>query len=101
MVKPYFHEKTKRFGYIDWLVPIIDILTSSVAETVGYEAKQIFTASGVPENYIRIEPPILSADIRMDNARKWNIRALKNAAQNYIDHNSDVFDRVVLDLTSK
>jgi len=37
----------------------------------------------------------------MDNAKQWNIRALKNAAQNYIDHNSDVFDRVVLDLTSK
>lgn len=101
VVKPYFHEKTKKFGYIDWLVPVIDILTSSVAETIGYEAKQIFTAAGVPENYIRIEPPILSADIRMDNAKQWNIRALKNAAQNYIDHNSDVFDRVVLDLTSK
>ena len=66
-----------------------------------HRMQQIFTAAGVPENYIRIEPPILSADIRMDNAKQWNIRALKNAAQNYIDHNSDVFDRVVLDLTSK
>ncbi|EKD32557.1 MAG: Patatin family protein [uncultured bacterium] len=101
VVKPYFYDKTKKFGYIDWLVPIIDILMSSVAETVGYEAKQMFTAAGVPDNYVRIEPPILSADIRMDNARQWNIRALKNAAQNYIDHNSDVFDRVIADLTSK
>ena len=101
VVNPYFYDKTKKFGYIDWLVPIIDILMSSVAETVGYEAKQMFTAAGVPENYVRIEPPILSADIRMDNAKQWNIRALKNAAQNYIDHNGDVFDRVVADLTSK
>ena len=101
VVRPYFYEKTRRFGYIDWLVPIIDILTSSVAETVGYEAQQIFIASGVPENYIRIEPPILSADVRMDNAKPCNIKALKNAAQNYIDHNEDVFDRVVNDLISK
>lgn len=101
VVKPYFYDKTKKFGYLDWLVPIIDILMSSVAETVGYEANQMFIAAGVPENYVRIEPPILSADIRMDNAKQWNIRALKNAAQNYIDHNGDVFDKVVTDLTSK
>lgn len=94
-VKPYFWEKTHKFGYINWLEPIIDVLTSSVAETVDFQMQQLFSASGVPDSYIRIEPPLLSSDSRMDNASPKNIRALQNAAQSYIDHNAPTFDRIL------
>jgi len=97
-VTPFFWEKTHKFGYLDWLEPIIDVLTSSVAETVDFQLQQLFSAAGVPDSYIRIEPPLLSSDSRMDNASPKNIRALQNAAQFYIDHNSDVFDRILLNI---
>lgn len=92
VVKAYHHENTRHFGYLHWLNPILDILMSSVSETVDYQVQQIFTVSGVPQNYIRIEPPMLNADVRIDNASQKNIAKLKSAAQNYIDHNSHIFD---------
>ena len=93
--KPYLYEKTRRFGYIGWLSPIIDIMLSSVAETVNYQMNQVFTSVGAPENYIRIEPLLLDADVDMDNASPKNIRALVNAAQYFIDHNGHLLDKLV------
>lgn len=96
--KYYSWEKTHKFGYLRWLEPIIDILTSSVAETTDFQMRQLFSASKVPGNYIRIEPPLLSSDTRMDNASKKNVRALRNAAQSYIEDNQAVFDSILTKL---
>jgi len=95
VIRPYDWEKTHKFGFLQWLQPIIDILSSSVAETVDFQMQQLFGAGGVPENYVRIEPPLLSADPRMDNASLKNIAALEEAARYYIENNEPVFDRIV------
>jgi len=92
VIRPYSFKHTKKFGYIHWLHPILDILMSSVSETVDYQMQQVFSISRVPGNYIRIEPPMLTADIRIDNASLKNIHRLESAAQNFIDHNSPLFD---------
>ncbi|NCB19108.1 MAG: patatin [Bacteroidia bacterium] len=92
VVKPYHHNKTRNFGYIHWLNPILDILMSSVAETTDYQARQMFHIAGVPDNYVRIEPPMLNADSRIDNAKPYNIRRLLSASQNFIDHNQILLD---------
>lgn len=96
--KSYQWEKTHKYGYLSWLQPIIDILTSSVTETVDFQIRQLFTASSVPENYIRIEPPLLYADTRMDNASANNIKALKEAAKSYIDNNTEKLNSLVAKL---
>jgi patatin-like phospholipase/acyl hydrolase len=98
VVKPYHHCKTRHFGYIHWLNPILDILMSSVAETTDYQMKQLFNISGVPEHYVRIEPPVLTADSRIDNASPSNIRRLSSAAQSFIDHNSILLDNLATSL---
>jgi patatin-like phospholipase/acyl hydrolase len=94
VIRPYQYNRTKHFGYIHWLHPILDILMSSVSETVDFQMQQIFMINGVPEKYTRIEPPILTADIRIDNASIKNIETLQSAAKNYIDHNSPLFDTI-------
>lgn len=101
VIKPYHYNKTKHFGYIHWLNPILDILMSAVAETVGYQTQQIFSINGVPQNYIRIEPPMLTADIRIDKASWSNIQKLNSAAQHYIDHNTSLFDSICKTLSAK
>ena len=101
VIKPYHYHKTRHFGYIHWLNPILDILMSSVAETVDYQAQQLFNINDVPDNYIRIEPPLLTADIRIDKASKSNIRKLESAARHYIDHNSQLFDTLCKRLSEK
>jgi len=92
---PYDWEKTHKFGYLQWLQPIIDVLSSSVGETVDFQMKQLFTAGGVAGNYIRIEPSLLYADPRMDNASLKNIAALEDAARYYIEDNQDLFEKIV------
>jgi patatin-like phospholipase/acyl hydrolase len=98
-IRPYHFKNTKNFGYIHWLHPILDILMSSVSETVDYQMQQIFSISGVPQNYIRIEPPMLTADIRIDNVSIKNIHKLESAAQNFIDHNSPLYDSLCKSLS--
>lgn len=93
--KPYFYRDTKRFGYAKWLVPIIDILMSSVSETVDYQAMQLFHNAGFGDNYIRIEPVITGCDTRMDNGSKKNMEALLASAQRFIDHNGILFDDII------
>lgn len=94
VIKPYHYKKTKHFGYIHWLNPILDILMASVSETVDYQMQQIFSINGVSQNYTRIEPPILTADAKIDNAGAKNMRRLHSAAQNYIDHNAPLLDSI-------
>lgn len=101
VIKPYHYRHTRHFGYIHWLNPILDILMSSVAETVDYQARQIFDINGIPQNYIRIEPPLLTADIRIDKASRSNILKLQSAAQHYIDHNTSLFDSICKTLSDK
>lgn len=93
-LKPYHYNKTKHFGYLHWLHPILDILMASVSETVDYQIQQIFAISGVPQNYRRIEPPMLTADLKIDNASAANMKKLLSAAQNYIDHNAPFLDSI-------
>jgi len=92
--RSYPYERVRRFGYIGWLSPILDIMLSSVAETVDYQIKQLCKTLDCHGNYIRIEPSLLNADVDMDRATQRNIRDLADAAQYFIDHNGDVLDKL-------
>lgn len=98
VIKPYYYNKAKNFGFLKWALPILDIMISSAAETVDFQISQIFKAFNTPNNYYRIEPPILDADLRIDNASNKNIERLINAANNYIDHNGSIIDNITLSL---
>ncbi len=95
VIKPYYYNNAKKFGFLRWAVPILDIMMSSTAETVDYQIDQIFNIFNSSNNYIRIEPKMLDADSRIDNASNKNIERLINAANNYIDHNSHTLDNIV------
>lgn len=99
--RPYLYENTRRYGYLQWLFPILDVLMSSVAEVVDFQVKQIFELAQVPQNYIRMEPQLIGCSIRMDNASPRNIKALEAVAQRYIDHNGAQIEEVVKKLMLK
>lgn len=77
--KSYLYKKAKNWGVIEWIVPIIDIMMSGVAETVDYQLKQIYDAVGKPEQYIRLSPELGNASSAMDDASPKNLKALKKA----------------------
>lgn len=91
--EPYQYKKAKNWGAVQWIVPIIDIMMSGVAETVDYQLKQIYDAVEKPRQYLRISPDLGNASPKMDNASMENLKALKQAG---ID-NAKKFDNPLTD----
>ncbi len=83
--KSFEYKKAKDWGAVEWIVPVLDIMMSGVADTVDYQLKQIYDAVGKPEQYVRLSPELFTADSAMDNASADNLEKLrkdgeKNAA---------------------
>lgn len=87
----YEYKKSKNWGAVEWVKPIIDIMMSGVADTVNYQLKQIYNAVEKPEQYIRLEPQLFTADSAMDNASVQNLQALKNDGE----RNAKDFDKEI------
>ena len=89
--KPYYYNKAKDWGMVEWIKPIIDIMMSGVAETVDYQLKQIYEAVGTPKQYLRISPELGNANADMDDASLENLKALKEAGEkSAIKHDKDL-----------
>jgi patatin-like phospholipase/acyl hydrolase len=76
--KKYEYKKAKDWGAVQWIVPIIDIMMAGVADTVDYQLNQIYDAVGKPDQYVRLDPKLYTADSGMDNASAENLDALKS-----------------------
>jgi len=85
----YEYKKAKDWGAVQWIVPIIDIMMSGVADTVHYQLTQIYDAVGEPDQYLRISPKLFTADSAMDNASHENLVKLKNDGEK----NAENFDK--------
>jgi patatin-like phospholipase/acyl hydrolase len=86
--KEYEYKKAKNWGMVEWVKPLIDIMMSGVAEVVDYQLRQMFEATGITKQYLRINTE-LPVDVNpdMDDASPDNLRALKElgtyTAQNF------------------
>ncbi len=82
--RPYQYSEARNWGKLAWLMPILDVLTSGVAETVDYQLRFLFRAASVPNQYLRLQVDLKDfsgVDSAMDNASENNMRALKAAGQ--------------------
>lgn len=74
----YPYHKAKNWGQAEWIMPVIDIMMSGVAETVDYQVRQIYDAIEKPNNYLRVDAPLPnSVNHDMDDASKKNMKALR------------------------
>ncbi len=77
--KSYKYKKAKGWGLIGWVQPIIDIMMSSVSETVDYQIKKLYDAMGVHTQYLRISPDLMNASPDLDDVSDDNLEALRQA----------------------
>lgn len=75
--KSYPYADAKDWGLMGWAKPVLDIMMSGVAETVGYQLGQIYQAIEKPNQYVRIQAEIPAANSDMDNAEQENLDELK------------------------
>lgn len=91
----YDYQKAKNFGFLQWARPLISIMMSSSSETVSYQLRWLFDAGFNAENYIRIEPDLLHANMEMDDASVTNMNALRHAGLDYVEKNGDSINNIV------
>lgn len=94
--KSYHYNKAKKWGAIQWIKPVIDIMMSASAETTHYHLQKMFEAIGKPGNYIRIQPKSLgNAKPEMDDASPNNLNALKEVGIRTAENCNAELDSIV------
>lgn len=79
-------DEAKKWGALQWLNPIFEILVSGNSATVNHHLQQIFAS--VPQgqlDYHRLEPVQVLSNKEMDNASKENLDNLVQDANNYLN----------------
>ena len=81
---------------------LVDIMTSSSAESNDYFLRQLFKSVHKTSNYIRIEPSNLSSiNPSMDAASPKNIQKIVSLADKIISENEDILDLLVQELINE
>ena len=101
--KAYAYSEAKNWGKVAWVVPVLDIIMSGVAETVDYQLGQLFRAAGCPEQYLRVQLDLdeynrtqpRKVDSAMDNASKDNVNALREAGEFLAGANAEKLEAFV------
>ncbi|WDF70641.1 patatin-like phospholipase family protein [Sphingobacterium oryzagri] len=95
----YDYEDFKKKRAISIGPALVDIMSSSSAESTDYYLKQLFHSVDKSENYIRIEPNNLSSiDPSMDAATLSNIQKITALADKLVSDHEDLLNRIVKDL---
>jgi patatin-like phospholipase/acyl hydrolase len=88
----------KGFGKIQWVTPLIDIMMSASSETIHYQLQTMFQCTGNEENYLRLKPELYRASPKMDDASAGNIDHLLQDADQYINENRALLDKLAEEL---
>ena len=82
----YSYDEAKDWGLASWAKPALDMMMSGVSDTVDYQLKQIFEASGASKQYLRINGELpANIDPNMDCTDRENLKALKNFGDKLYD----------------
>ena len=98
VVKKYDYDKVKKWGLLQWIAPLVDMMMSSSAEVVNYQVQKLFEAINCPSCFVRIEPDLGMASHEMDDASAKNISNLENAGRHYVDKNEKLLNSIVDEL---
>ncbi len=74
--QPINDKKAKKWGTLEWAVPLFSMLMSANSETVDYQLQTIFRSVQKPHQYLRINPLLPPGRTAMDNVREDNLNAL-------------------------
>ena len=75
----YSYDEAKDWGLASWAKPALDMMMSAGSDTVDYQLRQIFEASGSGKQYLRINGQLpANIDPNMDCTDLENLKALKS-----------------------
>jgi len=86
--------KSKTWGRLGWIKPIIDISTGGPVKMVDQQIKTIFKASGLQSNYLRIDIDIEEKYSEMSDSKPETMDYLFREANSQILHNHTLLYRL-------
>jgi hypothetical protein len=94
--KPILYDDARRWGLVEWVRPIIDIVFDGVADTVHYQLGQLL-AEG---DYLRVQAMLDRASDALDDASARNLKLLEEQADDLVQTRRDDIARMVEALTA-
>ncbi len=85
-------------GALSWLYPLLDILNTGSATNASLQTETLVNNLFSNSSFIRINPSLSHASAGLDDISPNNLKALQEAAQNYIDTQADVWENVIVQL---
>jgi patatin-like phospholipase/acyl hydrolase len=79
------------WGLVEWARPILDVVFDGISDAVHYQLRHVLGE----ERYWRLQVELTSASDDLDDATPENLAALRRQAEELIEDQSEVLDRVV------
>ena len=78
------YAKTVNWGKLSWADPIINTLIDGGVHVVDYQLSEVFDAADVKEQYVRFDPPLVTASHALDDYDAKNLAALQADATTFL-----------------
>lgn len=99
--KGFPYKKSKKYGMVKWVFPVLDVILSGSPEVVDYQLSKLYESCDRLDNYKRINPPLKYSTAPSTDASKKNITNLIKDANEYIRENESMLNtlaREIIDL---
>jgi len=96
LTRPLHYESIRRWGELQWIQPIIDVLMDGVSNATDYQLEQILGKA----NYYRLQTSLDIAKDEMDDTSDENLRNLVLQAEELITRSGDTLTSICERLTS-
>jgi patatin-like phospholipase/acyl hydrolase len=95
LTRPLQYDTIKRWGELQWIQPIIDVLMDGVSNATDYQLEQILGEA----NYYRLQTSLDIAKDEMDDTSGENLRNLVLQAEDMITRSADTLSNICERLT--
>jgi patatin-like phospholipase/acyl hydrolase len=93
--KRYVWDKIKKWGLVNWIIPFIDMTSSSTNEVTDYQLSKLYEYNNCPENYLRIDVNLSKKERLLDNTDINNINNLINIGNNVFEINKETIIKFI------
>jgi patatin-like phospholipase/acyl hydrolase len=99
---PIQYADARKWGQVEWVRPILDILMQGSSATVDYQLQQVLRTGGTDQTYYRFQLALTADATEMDDARDQNVKHLMDITDDYLSRpeTQDALDELCTQLTA-
>ena len=98
----YPYKEAKKWGRLNWIIPVINIYGSAASQVVDHQLHRIYAEKELGSNYLRLEADLSkhAASKAMDDASPKNIRHLMEVGNDLVKDNEGLLREFVKKIVS-